>query len=280
MSLSGRMLLSLHLFVLACSLLHAPLVSATGEREQQLAERLAAQPGPGEAVWLNAADERFLALHNAVLGALPRRAVLLVHNMGGHADWPDVIAPLRRGLTGLGWSTLSLQMPLLPAGALADDYGRTLPPARRRIDSGIEYLRDQGYSRIVLLGYGFGASQALAYLADNDTADGLVLVGILAREFLQPALDLPELLGRLDQPVLDVYGRNDFPEVVERAEARRRAVTGAYSQRAVAGADHYFTGREKRLLDVLDNWLNETFAVAGDKSYDGNADGGAPRSPD
>lgn len=279
MFFSGRLQL-LRLLVSVCVLLHASGGFAAADREQQLAERLATDPGPGEAVWLSTADERFLALHNAVLGALPRRAVLLVHNMGGHADWPEVIAPLRRGLTGLGWSTLSLQMPLLPAGALADDYGRTLPAAGRRIDSGIDYLRDQGYSRIVLLGYGFGASQALAYLADNDTADGLILVGILAREFLQPALNLPELLGRLDQPVLDVYGRNDFPEVVERAGARRQAVTSAYSQRAIAGADHYFTGREQRLLEVLGDWLNETFAVSGDTSYDGNADGDAPRSPD
>ncbi|MCS3902113.1 pimeloyl-ACP methyl ester carboxylesterase [Methylohalomonas lacus] len=280
MLLSGRLLALLRLFVLACSLLQAPGGFAASEREQQLAERLAAQTGSGEQVWLTAGDEPFLALHNAVLGALPRRAVLLVHNMGGHADWPEVIAPLRRGLTELGWSTLSLQMPLLAAGALADDYGRTLPAAGRRIDSGIDYLRDQGYGQVVLLGYGFGASQALAYLAENDTADGLILVGILAREFLQPAPDLPELLGRLDQPVLDVYGRNDFPEVIERAQARRRAATGAYSQRAVAGADHYFTGREQRLLAVLGNWLNETFAVAGDTSYDGQADGSASRLPD
>ena len=233
-------------------------------REQRLAERLIATVETGEPVQLRTDRGEFLALHDAALGALPRHAVVLVHNMGGHPDWPEVIEPLRTSLPDRGWSTLSLQMPLLASQALADDYGRTIRAAVHRIESGVEFLREQQYSCIVLIGYSFGASQALAYLAKGGAADGLVTIGILAREFLQPAVDLPSLLGRVDIPVLDIYGRNDFPEVVNRAHDRRNAVSGQdkryYEQRVIDGADHYFTEREQQLIDVVEAWLDTTFS--------------------
>lgn len=237
--------------------------SSGHEREQMLAERLIESVETGEPVWLQADNRDFLALHHAALGALPRQAILLIHNMGGHPDWPEVIAPLRRDLPDRGWSTLSLQMPLLAPRALADDYGRTMREAVHRIESGVEFLRAQGYSCVVLAGYGFGASQALAWLAEHGQADGLITIGILAREFLQPAVDLPSLLARVEIPVLDIYGRNDFPEVVNRAHERRIAVTGQedsiYEQRVIDGADHYFTDREQQLLGVVAEWLEVTF---------------------
>lgn len=264
--------LPIHFLVFSLIVVSYPGTLPASEREQKLAERLSENVATGVPVWLQANGEKFLGLHNAALGELPRQAVLLVHNMGGHADWPEVIAPLRTSLPDHGWSTLSLQMPLLAPGALADDYGSTVASSGRRIRAGIEYLRKQGYSRIVVLGYGFGASQALASLAGEEYADGLIMISILAREFLQPAMDLPSLLTKLEIPVLDVYGRNDFPEVVDKANVRRRAVSGtgpaAMTQQVIAGTDHYFTGREQRLIEVVSGWLQKTFADISATAYD------------
>lgn len=243
-------------------LLYSSVLPAAGsDREQQLAERLSVAVGAGEPVRLRA-DGEFLGLYHAALGRLPRRAVVVVHNMGGHPDWPEVVAPLRTGLPAGGWSTLSLQMPLLTAQAPADDYGATLDRAARRIDAGVMFLRQKGYSHVVVLGYGFGASQALAYMADKNDADGLVMLGILAREYLKPAVDIPALLAGVEAPILDIYGGRDFPEVVERADRRRQAAresAAEYSRRVVEGADHYFTDRQSRLLELLQEWLQTTF---------------------
>lgn len=252
--------------------------SSANEREQQLADRLVATVEAGEPVWLESGGREFLALHHAALGALPRHAVLLVHGMGGHPDWPEVVAPLRTGLQGRGWSTLSLQMPLLAPSALADDYGRTVREAVRRIGNGVEFLRGQGYACVVLAGYSFGASQALAYLAGQGDADGLIIISILAREFLQPPVDLPSLLGQIKIPVLDIYGRRDFPEVVNRAHDRRIAARGKeaviYEQRVIDGAGHYFTDREQQLVDVMVEWLDAAFGDrqcgAGDMAVNGD----------
>lgn len=241
-----------------------------GEREQRLAERLRESVTQGEPVNLSTEAGEFLALHDAALGALPRHALLLVHSMGGHPDWPEVIAPLRTGVTAPAWGTLSLQMPLLPPQSLADDYGGTVAAAVERIASGVAFLRQQDYSCIVLAGYGFGASQALAYLARHQNADGLVTVGILARDFLQPSLDLPSLLKRVRVPVLDIYGQHDFPKVIEQAHERRTAVSDteavSFEQRVIAGADHYFTDHGRQLVATVVEWLKTTY----DGRYCGN----------
>ena len=243
---------------------------AAGERERRLAERLRETVAQGEPVSLATDAGDFLALHDAALGALPRHALLLVHNMGGHPDWPEVIAPLRTGISSPGWGTLSLQMPLLPPQSLADDYGRTVAEAVKRIASGIAFLRERDYSCVVLAGYGFGAAQALAYLARHQDADGLVAVGILARDFLQPSLDVPSLLKRIRVPVLDIYGEHDFPKVIEQAHDRRTVLPDsemvAYEQRVIDGADPYFTDHERELVDAVVEWLQTTY----DGRYCGN----------
>lgn len=241
--------------------------SSGAERERQLAARLVETVEEGEPLWLQASGHEFLSLHNAAMGALPRQAVLLIHNMGGHPDWPEVIAPLRMQLPEHGWGTLSLQMPLLASRALADDYGRTVAEAGRRISAGVSYLREQNYACIVLAGYGFGATEALAYLAEQGDADGLITISVLAREFLQPALDVTALLTAIDIPVLDIYGRQDFHEVINGAQARKmvalEAEIRAYDQYVIEGADHYFTGQQQRLVAVVQEWLDATYGDHG-----------------
>jgi hypothetical protein len=39
--------------------------------------------------------------------------------MGAHPDWPEVIQPLHSGLPESGWTTLSVQMPILANDARA-----------------------------------------------------------------------------------------------------------------------------------------------------------------
>ena len=255
--------------LLAASLLLC-IGAGDGEREQQLAEQLRESVAQGEPVNLSTETGEFLALHDAAIGALPRQALLLVHNMGGHPDWPEVIAPLRTGVKAPAWGTLSLQMPLLPPASLADDYGGTVAEAVQRIASGVAFLREHDYSCVVLAGYGFGASQALVYLARHQAADGLVLVGILARDFLQPSLDVPSLLQRTHVPVLDIYGQHDFPRVIDQAHDRRTAVAAIeavnYEQRVIEGADHYFTDHNRQLVDSVVEWLKTTY----DDRYCGN----------
>lgn len=246
--------------VFIVGLLSAGTAVAGRDYEQDLAERVVENLEHGQPVRLQANNHDFLALYYPVHGSRPKRAALLVHGMGGHPDWPEVIQPLRTRLQGRGWSTLSLQMPVLAVGTPVDEYGGTVPEAVRRITTGVEFLRSRDYASVFIIGYSFGAATALNYLVEKPDADGLVMIGVLAREFLQPQIDLPLLISRISLPVLDVYGGRDFPEVIRKAQDRRQTAHNAgnteYMQAVVEGADHYFTSQAERLVRIITDWLN------------------------
>jgi len=51
-------------------------------------------------------------------------------------------------------------------------------------------------------------------------------------------------------PLLDVYGENDFPQVLDEV-SRQRA-----RQLRIAGADHYYLGREAELANAIAAFLD------------------------
>ena len=138
-------------------------------REQQIAEKLTLTADADEIISLKASGERFIGLYKRARSSEARGVVILVHGMGAHPDWPDVISPLRTRLTEFGWSTLSIQMPILSPEEPVAEYGKTLRLANSRIQAAVDYLHDWGIEPIILLGYSFGASQAANFLASKKT---------------------------------------------------------------------------------------------------------------
>jgi hypothetical protein len=58
---------------------------------------------------------------------------LMLHAMGGYADWPQTGSPIRTILSEHGWSTLSNQLPLIAPENKIEDYGQTLEETAMRI---------------------------------------------------------------------------------------------------------------------------------------------------
>jgi pimeloyl-ACP methyl ester carboxylesterase len=252
----------LFMTLMLCGLFWTGTAMAEAAHERVLATRILENLEHGQPVRLQDNQHEFLALYHPVYGSRLRSAVLLVHGMGSHPDWPEVIQPLRIRLPGRGLSTLSLQMPVLPVSTPADEYGVTMPEAIRRIAAGVKFLRSRDYASVFIIGYSFGAATALNYLAEQPDVDveGLVTISILAREYLQPPLDLTVLFSRVDLPVLDIYGGRDFPEVIRLAQDRRQAARSGgnseFRQAVVEGADHYYTGQEEMLVKIITDWLS------------------------
>lgn len=182
--------------------------------------------------------------------------------MGTHADWPEIISPLRSALPRRGWSTLSLQLPVLSPGTPLSEYGGTLTEASARIRSGVSYLLDRGFSEIVIIGYSFGATAAVNYLAKNPSrVRALIGISMQPWPFLSPGFDLLGHLAQLKLPVLDIYGSRDYAEVHRAADDRRlsgkRNGNHYYEQHVINGADHYYTEQEVELSDTIANWLDK-----------------------
>ncbi len=234
-------------------------------KEKRWADQIVDAIVTGEAVWLQAGKQRFLALFTAEEGEHPKGAVVLLHGMGLHPNWPDVVYPLRTELPEHGWATLSIQLPVLPNAAKPADYAPLIPAAGPRIDAAIAYLHKAGYRDIALVAHSLGTLMAASWLTGDDHARqvfGLVAIGMPGTS-ANKALDAPGYLARLQLPILDLSGSRDLPMVMRGRAARLRAARKAgnrhYRQRVVAGADHFFQGLDATLVERVAAWLGARF---------------------
>jgi pimeloyl-ACP methyl ester carboxylesterase len=232
------------------------------EREQRYADEIRDTLVVGEDVLLEADGETFLALYTDTQSSPKRGAVVLLHGLGAHPNWPDVIFPLREALPEHGWASLSLQMPIAARDTPFDAYIALFPEVPARVDAGLQYLREVGFERVVLLGHSLGALMAASHLANNPAGEiqGLVVVGLAASD-LSPTIATVAFLKAIHVPVLDLYGEQDRPNVVSTAWVRRSASANNedYTQVVVPGADHFFRNQNGDLIEAVKSWLDATF---------------------
>ena len=60
-------------------------------------------------------------------------------------------------------------------------------------------------------------------------------------------------------PVLDLYGSDDLPGVLETAELRKQAAihNAQYSQQVIQGANHFFDEMDDELIRAVADWIQQ-----------------------
>ena len=262
---------AIHIIIFLLSFMFTCQVSAQDiqaqNREQQIAEKLALIAGADEIVSLKAPGGRFIGIYQRAKTGESHGVVILAHGMGAHPDWPDVISPLRTQLPEFGWSTFSIQMPILSPDEPVAEYGKTLKVAKSRLNAAIDYLHTWEIEQIILLGYSFGAVQVASYLASgkNENVRAFVSVSMLSQKFIKPGLDVFKLIGEIDLPMLDIYGDEDLPDVRRGSDDRRLAASKNgnrdFKQIELKHAGHHYQGVEDALVEQIQIWLKNIILV-------------------
>jgi pimeloyl-ACP methyl ester carboxylesterase len=255
----ARLVIVLILPLLLVPVSRAGSVSDTA-KEQRWANQITDQLIVGEPVWLAADDHRFLAIYTPAETPSPRGTVLLVHGMGAHPDWPQVIQPLRSGLSEEGWQSLSIQMPLPPEGIDTAGQVALLHEGGDRLQTALAWLAEKDMTPVTIIAHSRGSADVLYYAATHDggPVTSLVLIGANGRyDTLPDDASSLRFLQEIRLPVLDLYGEHDLEGVIKTAPERRKAAAGGpgYQQIMVPGADHFFDGKEKPLLAEVARWL-------------------------
>lgn len=250
LSRSSRMSIRLLLFALLVVIgARAGAAPPDFEREARLRSEIVPSLVVGEAVDLRAGERTFLGIHTGPFsGAAPSAttAVVLVHGSGVHPDW-GFIGKLRMDLADHGFATLSIQMPVRPAGAPHAEYAELMPLASQRIAAAASWLQQQGYRDLVLVSHSLGSRMADTYFAGRTVTPfwAWASLGIVGGSYTSAGL--PRNLA-----ILDAYGSADFEDVVKLAGARAAALPRDRSRQVrIDGADHFYAGREADLLRTL-----------------------------
>lgn len=253
-------LTSLALAIFLCSCWQTAS-AADLEKEQRLKNQLIDYIFDGEALMLNARGHEFLAIYMEAEPGPPRGGVILMHGRGLHPNWPNVIHPLRVGLPEHGWTSLSIQMPVLDNQSSFYDYLDILPESYPRITAAVDYLQQQGIERIVLLAHSCSVHMSIGWLEQNLQQDiyAYIGIGMGSTDKGQPMLK-PFPLEKFSMPVLDIRGEHDYPAVHGKAADRWRRIQQAGNpasrQQVINGADHYFTDQGAVLLQAVADWLS------------------------
>jgi pimeloyl-ACP methyl ester carboxylesterase len=239
------------LFALMLCLVAGSVLAQTPDyaREQRIADEVAFAVVTGDPVRLEGEDGRnFLGLFTRAPGA--KAGVVLVHGIGVNPDW-GLIGELRTKLADAGYSTLSIQMPVLAAEAKPEEYAALFSIAALRIKAAVQSLHIKGYGKVTLVSHSLGSRMSNEYLLTGHAGiSAWVAIGMPV-EFRGA--------GRFDFPVLDLYGSKDLPPVLETAAARERAIHALRGSRQsmVSEADHYFDGHYAELDDQVKGFLNQ-----------------------
>ena len=219
------------------------------EREKRLADEVVPAVVVGDAVTLETgAGRKFLGLLTPAAKA--RAALILAHGAGVHPDF-GVTGELRAGLADRGYTTLSIQMPVLAANADAEEYVALFPEAGERLQAAIDYLRAKGMNRIALVSHSMGARMANDFIARHPNARLMAWLplGISTGRF--------ESLAGVRFPVFDIYAEHDFDAVLKGVPGRAKVLRGhrGSKQVMVYGTDHYFGNKEKQVAVLIDQLL-------------------------
>lgn len=180
-------------------------------------------------------------------------AVIIAHGRGWSPDF-ELYGTLRTLIAERGYSTLSIQLPVLPSTAILGLYVPLYPDARERFQLAVDFLKSKGYKNIGIVSHSLGATMANQYLirTEDTTVGAWVSISILQ--------GLQEMF-RIKIPVLDVFASNDWSTNVYGAPEREkeiRAVPGS-AQVMVKGARHFFEDHEQELVQIVVGFLDKAF---------------------
>jgi Protein of unknown function (DUF3530) len=214
-------------------------------REKRWADEIVPSIVSGEPVWLEAPrTEKFLGIYTEAKSA--KGAIILAHGLGLHPDY-GLIGVLRARLADAGYTTLSIQMPILAADAPAARYGVLFWEADARFAAAMTYLKRKRYEKVVLLSHSMGSRMANHYIGAHPLVPlaGWISLSISNGEFAS--------IKRIKFPVFDVYAENDTDAVVQGAQKRAavlKRMRGS-SQTMVFATDHFFAKKEKELVSLI-----------------------------
>jgi len=251
------------LIIVLTGFLQTTALAADLAREQRVSDQISDAIFDGETIFLEVDQTRFLTIFTRTERHEPRGAALILHGRDANPDWLDIVHPLRTHLPEYGWDTLSIQLPLAPEGASDAEWWATIPEALPRLEAAIRFLEQKGIGNIVMISHSFGNHAAARYLGERAPHGIRAWVGvgmpIESRQYHNGTLSI---LGQLQLPILDLYGENDLATVAATAGKRRLAARDAgnrkFEQREIFGADHFFSGQDDLLVNIVKSWLAKT----------------------
>jgi pimeloyl-ACP methyl ester carboxylesterase len=216
-------------------------------REKKWADEITPGIVVGDPVYLELKNaHKFLTLYTEAKDA--KIGLVVVHGIGIHPDW-NMVGTLRAQLAEYGYTTLSIQMPVLANEAEAEAYQPLFSEAAERIAVAVDFLQAKGYKKIAIVSHSMGSAMSRMYVVNNPFK--LVAWASLG-------IGQGYSYSGVRIPVLDMYGENDLPPVLNMVKKRAESLKGNKKSRQVrmAKSDHFYTSHETQMVKEVKRFLD------------------------
>jgi len=180
-------------------------------------------------------------------------AIIVVHGMGLNPDW-GLIGTIRTRLYDFGYTTFSLQMPVLSVEAKVEEYLAIFPEAVERLSLAVSYLKNKGYHHIILVSHSNGSRISRIFMLNNpDAIDAWAAISLTRQE----------TFSGIEGPILDVYGEQDLDHVLSSVSARKLSLNllSLSKQVMLKKADHFYNGREEELCQLINQFVGSVISA-------------------
>ncbi len=239
-------------------MLAAPVAASDLEKEQRWREQVEDSIMDGEAVNLVVEGREIFAIYMEAEDSSDK-GMIVVHGTGIHPNWQQVVQPIRVEMAAHGWNTLSIQMPILHNEAQYEEYVALYPEVPPRLRAAEAFLKDRGIQTLLIAAHSQGATMSSYYLSRHPSdVKGLIAIGMGATQ-KDSHINSAQSLKKITIPVLDLYGDDDLPGVLDTVDARTEssAHNAQYSQQMIKGANHFFDGMEDELVSAVAGWAQQ-----------------------
>ena len=239
-------------------MLAAPVAASDLEKEQRWREQVEDSIMDGEAVDLVVEGQEVFAIYMEAENGSDK-GMIVVHGTGIHPNWEQVVQPIRVDMAAHGWNTLSIQMPILHNDAQYEEYVALYPEVPSRLRAAEAFLKDRGIQTLLIAAHSQGATMSSYYLSRHPSdVKGLIAIGMGATQ-KDSHVNSAQSLKKITIPVLDLYGDEDLPGVLDTVDARTEgsAHNAQYSQQMIKGANHFFDGMDDELVSAVADWARQ-----------------------
>jgi uncharacterized protein len=184
-------------------------------------------------------------LHRPATGS--GKGVVLTHGAGGNAQMPLLIA-LAETFAAVGWAVLRCNLPFRQTRSFGPPRPADAARDREGLKNAVAAMRTIVPGRVVLGGQSYGGRQASMLLADQQLADGLLLLSYPLHPPSRPAQPRTQHLPTIHAPTLFVHGTKDPFGSIEEIESARKLIPARTELVVVesAGHDLGFKGQKHR----------------------------------
>ena len=249
------------LLIVGLSLFLTTVSASDSAKEKRWADQIVDSIMVGDAEWLKAGNTKILSIYTENNTEKAIGGAIVLHGSGVRPNWDQVIRPLRSQLPDHGWSTLSIQLPVLGNEAEYKEYIPLFKDVAPRIKAGVAFLKSKGIQNVVIIAHSLGASMAAHYMANkpDPAIRAFVAIGVSGNMHKEDKVGYLTSLKTIKVPVLDIFGSNDLTAVVKsekiKADTARKAGNKNYTQLKITGANHFFDNKDDVLVKRVRGWL-------------------------